>query len=88
MTVWMWLNSGLGALFVLAIVGVPMWLVIRHPDTPPAFAELPSWRPAREHRARQAAARQAASETWPPRQAAAAQWASYRTARPAVESRR
>jgi hypothetical protein len=65
---WLWLNIGLGALFVLAIVGVPTWLVLRHPDTAPTFAELPSWRRARVHRARQAAARQAApaSRRWSP----------------------
>lgn len=61
MALWLWLNLGLGALFVLAIVGVPLWLVITRPDTPPAGAELPTWRPAREHRARQAVARQVAA---------------------------
>jgi hypothetical protein len=61
MALWLWLNLGLGALFVLAIVGVPLWLVLTRPDTPPARAELPAWRRVREQHARQAAARQAAA---------------------------
>jgi len=40
---WMWLNVVLGALFVLAVVGVPLWMVIARPDTgpqpAPAFPE-------------------------------------------------
>jgi hypothetical protein len=32
MASWMWLNLVLGAVFVLAIVGVPLWIVLRHPD--------------------------------------------------------
>ena len=61
MALWLWLNLGLGALFVLAIVGVPLWLVITRPDTPPARAELPTWHRAREHRARERRALQAAA---------------------------
>jgi hypothetical protein len=75
MAVWLWLNLGLGALFVLAIVGVPLWLVITRPDTSPAGAELPTWRRAREHRALQAAARQvAAADHRLPHQAAGQHW--------------
>ena len=33
---WFWLNIPLGALFVLAISGIPLWMVIRHPDDHPA----------------------------------------------------
>jgi hypothetical protein len=29
---WFWLNIPLGALFFLAISGIPFWMVIRHPD--------------------------------------------------------
>ena len=71
MALWLWLNLGLGALFVLAIVGIPLWLVMTRPDTAPAFAELPAWRRAREHRAQQAAAQQAAAQQAAARQAAA-----------------
>jgi len=28
---WLWVNFSLAALFVLAIVGVPLWLVLRQP---------------------------------------------------------
>ena len=74
MAVWLWLNLGLGALFVLAIVGVPLWLVITRPDTAPSVAELPGWRRAREHRARQAGARRVTAEQWAVRQRAGQQW--------------
>ena len=29
---WLWLNISLGAVFFLATAGIPMWLVLRHPD--------------------------------------------------------
>ena len=32
---WIWLNMPLGALIFLAIAGIPLWMVIRHPDTGP-----------------------------------------------------
>jgi hypothetical protein len=32
MATWVWLNLALGAVFVLAIAGVPLWMVIKHPD--------------------------------------------------------
>ena len=74
MSVWLWVNLGLGALFVLAIVGIPLWLVVRHPDTRPALADRPSQRGARERQASGAMPRQPAAEPWVPRQAAARQW--------------
>lgn len=74
MSVWLWANLGLGALFVLAIVGVPLWLVLKHPDTQPDFTELPGQRRAEEHRARQAAARQQAARQWRPRPATGREW--------------
>jgi hypothetical protein len=36
---WFWLNIPLGALFFLAISGIPSWMVIRHPDDRPASAD-------------------------------------------------
>jgi hypothetical protein len=38
MPTWLWLNILWGALFVLAIVGVPLWLVIARPDAGPQDA--------------------------------------------------
>ena len=35
MSTWMWLNICFGALFILAVVGVPLWMVITRPDTGP-----------------------------------------------------
>lgn len=35
---WLWLNVSVGAAFVLPVVGAPMWLVLRHPDTGPGIA--------------------------------------------------
>ena len=32
---WFWLNIPLMALFFLATAGIPLWLVIRHPDRRP-----------------------------------------------------
>ncbi len=49
MSTWMWLNICFGALFILAVVGVPLWLVIAWPDTRPrpAPASPPlGWRAA------------------------------------------
>ena len=43
MSTWMWLNICFGALFILAVVGAPLWMVIARPDTGPrpAPASLP-----------------------------------------------
>jgi hypothetical protein len=30
---WVWLNICFGALFILAVIGVPLWMVIARPDT-------------------------------------------------------
>jgi hypothetical protein len=35
MSTWILLNFAWGALFVVAVVGVPLWLVIARPDTGP-----------------------------------------------------
>lgn len=68
MTVWLWLNLALASLFVLAMVGVPLWLVISRPDSGAAPAQLPAWWWARERRAAQAAAarHRAARPRWNP----------------------
>jgi len=47
MWTWMWLNLSLGALFVLAVVGIPLWLVIARPDTGPQRAPASSGRSRR-----------------------------------------
>jgi len=36
---WLWLNIPLAVLFVLAVSGIPLWMVIRHPDTAPDFSD-------------------------------------------------
>ena len=36
---WFWLNIPLGALFLLAISGIPFWMVIRRPDDRPASTD-------------------------------------------------
>ena len=81
MSMWLWVNLSLGAMFVLAIVGVPLWLVIARPDTGPQSvsaaawrrqtireraASQPAWRPARRH---PAGAAPAASRQGAPRAA-------------------
>ena len=35
---WVLLNIPLGVLVVLAIAGIPMWIVIKHPDARPALS--------------------------------------------------
>ena len=35
---WVWLNIPSGVMVVLAIVGVPIWLVLKHPDARPERA--------------------------------------------------
>lgn len=38
---WLWLNVPLMALFFVVTAGIPLWLVIRHPDTGPAAVRQP-----------------------------------------------
>ncbi len=38
MTNWVWLNIPLCVLAIVATVGVPYWLVLRHPDPEPVYA--------------------------------------------------
>ena len=44
MSLWLWVDLSLGALFVLAIVGIPLWIVVKRPDTGPDTAAAPAWR--------------------------------------------
>jgi hypothetical protein len=37
MASWFWLNIPLATVFFLAICGIPVWLVLRHPDTRPNY---------------------------------------------------
>ena len=57
MSAWLWVNLSLGALFVMAIVGVPLWMVVlRRPDT--GTASAPAIQPAH------ALAREATAHAW------------------------
>jgi len=43
---WLWLNVPLATLIFGAVTGIPMWMVIKHPDTgPDAAAAGPVARP-------------------------------------------
>jgi hypothetical protein len=35
MPTWFWLNIPVGAVLFAAMVAIPLWLVIKHPDTGP-----------------------------------------------------
>jgi hypothetical protein len=35
---WFWLNMPLAALIFAAVAGIPLWMVIKHPDTGPDAA--------------------------------------------------
>ena len=55
---WFWLNMPLAVAFFAIWVGVPMWLILRHPDRgpAPATAQAPAQSPAQALvQARQAA---------------------------------
>lgn len=39
MTALVWANFPLALLFLLAWTGIPLWMVIKHPDTPPGLSE-------------------------------------------------
>lgn len=60
---WLWINIPLMAVFFLAITGIPLWLVVRHPDRGPVasntgFApEERSWAQQQTVAARYAASR-------------------------------
>jgi hypothetical protein len=48
---WLWINIPLMAVFFLAMTGIPLWLVFKHPDRGPVLAQqsqaLPDSVPAR-----------------------------------------
>ena len=57
---WFWLNMPLAALIVAAVAGIPLWMVIKHPDTEPdaaAAKPLPGWESVRIISARRQAGR-------------------------------
>jgi hypothetical protein len=60
---WFWLNMPLGAVFFLAVAGIPLWMVLRHPDTRPSAT--------RQSAAAQSAAAQSAAAQSGSRPAAA-----------------
>jgi hypothetical protein len=35
---WFWLNIPLGIVIVLAVSGIPLWLVLKHPDERPSIS--------------------------------------------------
>ncbi len=39
---WVWLNLPVGGLIFLAIVGIPLWMVIKRPDNRPSFDTVPA----------------------------------------------
>ncbi len=47
---WLWINIPLMAVFFLAVTGIPLWLVFKHPDRRPAQQGqvLPDSVPARQ----------------------------------------
>jgi hypothetical protein len=42
---WLWMNLPLMAVFFMAMTGIPLWLVFRHPDRHPGLAEQNQARP-------------------------------------------
>ncbi len=46
MSTWFWLNIPLSAVIFLAVVGIPLWMVIRHPDTGEDAVQAAAWRRA------------------------------------------
>jgi hypothetical protein len=61
---WLWLNIPLMVLFAAAVVGIPLWLVLRRPDFGPETASRPGEVPARVG-ARYAAAGAGSAEPGP-----------------------
>jgi hypothetical protein len=62
---WFWLNIPLAALFFTATAGIPMRMVIKHPDTAPDFSAVPQPAEADTRaRAAQVAAEQDNAAAW------------------------
>lgn len=55
MTTMLWINIPLALLFIAAVSGIPMWLIIRHPDRAPDHSDARSYLRAREELERDAA---------------------------------
>jgi hypothetical protein len=41
---WLWVNAPLAVLFIALWVGIPTWLVLKHPDKKPTLAAAPALR--------------------------------------------
>ena len=41
---WLWVNAPLAVLFIALWVGIPTWLVLKHPDEKPTLAAAPAVR--------------------------------------------
>ncbi|MGH3191778.1 MAG: hypothetical protein ACRDPY_28860 [Streptosporangiaceae bacterium] len=41
---WMWMNVPLMVMFFTLAVGIPTWLVLKHPDRKPTLAAAPAVR--------------------------------------------
>ena len=81
---WLWLNIPLMVLFAAAVVGIPLWLVLRRPDFGPEPASRPGEVPARVG-ARYAASRAGSADLAPP--TAARPGSAERTGRVPVRAR-
>jgi hypothetical protein len=51
MTPLVWVNFSLALIFLLAWSGIPLWMVIKHPDTAPDFSEAHAYLAAKAARA-------------------------------------
>ncbi len=73
---WVWLNLPLGAAFFLAMTGIPLWMVIRHPDRGSVHGTVPAGTLAAQVPAEPAAGRggQTGAEPVPGSSPGAARW--------------
>lgn len=51
MTPLVWAQFPAALLFILAWSGIPLWMVIKHPDTPPDYSEAHAYLAAKAVRA-------------------------------------
>lgn len=61
MTPLVWANFPLALIFLLAWSGIPLWMVIKHPDTAPDFSEAHAYLAAKAARAAEPEPAQAAA---------------------------
>jgi hypothetical protein len=66
MGTWFWLNIPLAAVIFLAVTGIPLWMVFRHPDERRAPA-MPSYRRSPSPTARRTAPQPRAARDAAPR---------------------